>query len=190
MNWEGCERKRWRHNLRCYTGIGMEGLKKITNSHHLVSSPRFERDTTSVQVRSITAQPTSIRSDIVLDKTISSLWKNKNAYSKNCSYQCDCTRGGSVARWCEQAKRWTSQKTRFSSWRGPIHPVQRPGHETAHTPPSSVKVYNTWSYKVVQIWPGQTVASLQTISPGHIWTTLYNFNLLLIYNPLKNTSLL
>jgi hypothetical protein len=28
-------------------------------------------------------------------------------------------------------------------------------------------------YKVVQIWPGQTVTSLQTNSPGHIWTTLY-----------------
>ena len=28
-------------------------------------------------------------------------------------------------------------------------------------------------YKVVQIWPGQTVTSLHTISPGHIWTTLY-----------------
>jgi hypothetical protein len=28
-------------------------------------------------------------------------------------------------------------------------------------------------YKVVQIWPGQTVTCLHTISPGHIWTTLY-----------------
>ena len=27
-------------------------------------------------------------------------------------------------------------------------------------------------YKVVQILPGQTVACLHTISPGHIWTTL------------------
>jgi hypothetical protein len=27
-------------------------------------------------------------------------------------------------------------------------------------------------YKVVQIWPGQTVTRLHTISPGHIWTTL------------------
>jgi hypothetical protein len=26
---------------------------------------------------------------------------------------------------------------------------------------------------MVQIWPGQTVTSLHTISPGHIWTTLY-----------------
>jgi hypothetical protein len=26
---------------------------------------------------------------------------------------------------------------------------------------------------VVQIWPGQTVTCLHTISPGHIWTTLY-----------------
>jgi hypothetical protein len=33
----------------------------------------------------------------------------------------------------------------------------------------------SWSpkYKVVQIWPGQTVTCLHTISPGHIWTTLY-----------------
>jgi hypothetical protein len=28
-------------------------------------------------------------------------------------------------------------------------------------------------YKVVQIWPGQTVACLHIINPGHIWTTLY-----------------
>jgi hypothetical protein len=28
-------------------------------------------------------------------------------------------------------------------------------------------------YKVVQIWPGQTVTCLHTISPGHILTTLY-----------------
>jgi hypothetical protein len=28
-------------------------------------------------------------------------------------------------------------------------------------------------YKVVQIWPGQTVTCLRTISPGHIWTTWY-----------------
>ena len=31
-------------------------------------------------------------------------------------------------------------------------------------------------YKVVQIWPGQTVTCLHTNSPGHIWTTLYNLN--------------
>jgi hypothetical protein len=29
-------------------------------------------------------------------------------------------------------------------------------------------------YKVVQIWPGQTVTCLHTNSPGHIWTILYN----------------
>jgi hypothetical protein len=28
-------------------------------------------------------------------------------------------------------------------------------------------------YKVVQIWPGQTVTCLHTNNPGHIWTTLY-----------------
>jgi hypothetical protein len=28
-------------------------------------------------------------------------------------------------------------------------------------------------YKVVHIWPGQTVTCLHTNSPGHIWTTLY-----------------
>ena len=31
-------------------------------------------------------------------------------------------------------------------------------------------------YKVVQIWPGQTVTCLHTNSPGHIWTTLYLFS--------------
>jgi hypothetical protein len=34
----------------------------------------------------------------------------------------------------------------------------------------------TTLYKVVQIWPGQTVTCLHTNNPGHIWTTLY-FNL-------------
>ena len=29
------------------------------------------------------------------------------------------------------------------------------------------------NYKVVQIWPGQTVTCLHTNSPSHIWTTLY-----------------
>jgi hypothetical protein len=29
------------------------------------------------------------------------------------------------------------------------------------------------TYKVVEIWPGQTVTCLHTNSPGHIWTTLY-----------------
>jgi hypothetical protein len=29
-------------------------------------------------------------------------------------------------------------------------------------------------YRVVQIWPGQTVTCLHTNSPGHVWTTLYN----------------
>jgi hypothetical protein len=28
-------------------------------------------------------------------------------------------------------------------------------------------------YKVIQIWPGQTVTCLHTNNPGHIWTTLY-----------------
>jgi hypothetical protein len=32
---------------------------------------------------------------------------------------------------------------------------------------------DTYNYKVVQIWPGQTVTCLHTNSPGHIWTTLY-----------------
>jgi hypothetical protein len=37
----------------------------------------------------------------------------------------------------------------------------------------SVKIWAYKFYKVVQIWPGQTVTCLHTISPGHIWTTLY-----------------
>jgi hypothetical protein len=42
--------------------------------------------------------------------------------------------------------------------------------------------YNTskhWqnNYKVVQIWPGQTVTCLHTISPGDIWTTLYTITI-------------
>jgi hypothetical protein len=35
------------------------------------------------------------------------------------------------------------------------------------------KAYELWLYKVVQIWPGQTVTCLHTNRPGHIWTTLY-----------------
>ena len=38
-----------------------------------------------------------------------------------------------------------------------------------HTP----QYYFSDKYKVVQIWPEQTVTCLHTISPGHIWTTLY-----------------
>jgi hypothetical protein len=34
-------------------------------------------------------------------------------------------------------------------------------------------------YKVVQIWPGQTVTCLHTNRPGNIWTTLYFTNILL-----------
>jgi hypothetical protein len=34
-------------------------------------------------------------------------------------------------------------------------------------------IYSCHIYKVVQIWPGQTVTYLHTNSPGHIWTTLY-----------------
>ena len=34
-------------------------------------------------------------------------------------------------------------------------------------------ITETTKYKVVQIWPGQTVTCIHTISPGHIWTTLY-----------------
>ena len=34
-------------------------------------------------------------------------------------------------------------------------------------------MYELPKYKVVQIWPGQTVTCLHTNSPGHIWTTLY-----------------
>jgi hypothetical protein len=30
-----------------------------------------------------------------------------------------------------------------------------------------------YTYKVVQIWPEQTMTCLHTNSPGHIWTTLY-----------------
>ena len=37
------------------------------------------------------------------------------------------------------------------------------------------KQQNIEKYKVVQIWPGQTVTCLHINSPGHIWTTLYNF---------------
>ena len=39
-----------------------------------------------------------------------------------------------------------------------------------------VRIHNdkvSCKYKVVQIWPGQTVTCLHTNRPGHIWTTLY-----------------
>jgi hypothetical protein len=32
----------------------------------------------------------------------------------------------------------------------------------------------TRKYKVIQIWPGLICVWLNLISPGHIWTTLYN----------------
>ena len=37
----------------------------------------------------------------------------------------------------------------------------------------------SYLYKVVQLWPGQSVTCLHTNSPGHIWTTLYVFRTLL-----------
>ena len=50
----------------------------------------------------------------------------------------------------------------------------------------------TRMYKVVQIWPGQTVTCLHTNSPGHIWTTLYNrdgvFTARYELNTLKNST--
>jgi hypothetical protein len=42
-----------------------------------------------------------------------------------------------------------------------------------HFLPRSIHNAYCLNYKVVQIWPGQTVACLHTISHGHIWTTLY-----------------
>ena len=35
--------------------------------------------------------------------------------------------------------------------------------------------FDRWWYKVVQIWPGQTVTCLHTNHPVHIWTTLWFF---------------
>jgi hypothetical protein len=50
-------------------------------------------------------------------------------------------------------------------------------------------IQHSWKYKVVQIWPGQTVTCLHTNSPGHIWTTLYkqqettyNSRLVIVHN--------
>jgi hypothetical protein len=44
-------------------------------------------------------------------------------------------------------------------------------HSKSYT--NNTKRCMIWKYKVVQIWPGQTVTCLRTNSPGHIWTTLY-----------------
>jgi hypothetical protein len=44
---------------------------------------------------------------------------------------------------------------------------------------------NASIYKVVQIWPGQTVTCLHTNRPGHIWTTLY-FNEVYIHDKLTS----
>jgi hypothetical protein len=41
------------------------------------------------------------------------------------------------------------------------------------------------NYKVVQIWPGQTVTCLHTNSPGHIWTTLYFCDMILCYKAVE-----
>ena len=47
--------------------------------------------------------------------------------------------------------------------------------------------WNLSRYKVVQIWPGQTVTCLHTISPGHIWTTLYFRYILFIISNLQSS---
>jgi hypothetical protein len=44
---------------------------------------------------------------------------------------------------------------------------------------TKLKARKVFLYKVVQIWPGQTVTCLHTNSPGHIWTTLYMYRLFL-----------
>jgi hypothetical protein len=49
----------------------------------------------------------------------------------------------------------------------PTAPPRTPRSTTQNTNPGLSK------YKVVLIWPRQTVTCLHTISPGHIWTTLY-----------------
>jgi hypothetical protein len=41
---------------------------------------------------------------------------------------------------------------------------------------------NAYVYKVVQIWPGQTVTCLHTNRPGHIWTTLYLSHTVNVYH--------
>jgi hypothetical protein len=53
---------------------------------------------------------------------------------------------------------WTIRTTGYIDW-----------------PKRNVVTQTQWrvKYKVVQIWPGQTVTCLHTNSPGHIWTTLY-----------------
>jgi hypothetical protein len=57
--------------------------------------------------------------------------------------------------------------------------------DTAAYPKSFIELKPPWKYKVVQIWPGQTVTCLHTNSPGHIWTTLYqHIHLKIWYIPL------
>ena len=46
------------------------------------------------------------------------------------------------------------------------------GHDEANRR-LSLLTRTSLKYKVVQIWPEQTVTCLHTINPGHIWTTLY-----------------
>jgi hypothetical protein len=58
---------------------------------------------------------------------------------------------GSKYRFFWEGKKKITQKVRTKEW-------ERLREET---------------YRVVQIWPGQTVTCLHTNSPGHIWTTLY-----------------
>jgi len=44
------------------------------------------------------------------------------------------------------------------------------------------EVWTNLMYKVVQIWPGLFVCKSGDISPGHIWTILYNSEASLDYN--------
>jgi hypothetical protein len=53
----------------------------------------------------------------------------------------------------------------------------------------SLRIEKKMIYKVVQIWPGQTVTCLHINRPRHIWTTLYLYTDLFIYffiNDLSN----
>ena len=82
----------------------------------------------------------------------------------------------------------TLKKQHGMAWRGLdwVHMAQ--DRDKSRAPANAVvKVF--WNYKVVQIWPGQTVTCLHTNRPGHIWTTLYLLCVFsLIYSLIKQNK--
>jgi hypothetical protein len=60
VNSRGCETKQALPNVKNYSGVSMEGLRKTTKNLRVISIlPRFKPGTSQIQVKSTVAEPLS-----------------------------------------------------------------------------------------------------------------------------------